>query len=70
MYGQYSREANFFESLAAATELPSLTFNVVVLVVVLFISDILLRLMVNYYLYAMYFFARGYVLVLGIFRFW
>ena len=38
--------------------------------VVTFISDTCFRLLVNYYLFAMSFFACGYVIVLGIFDFW
>ena len=32
--------------------------------------DTFLRLLLNYYLATMYFFACGYVIVLGIFSFW
>ena len=44
-------------------------FNVVLLVVFPFISDTFLKLLVNCYLFAVCFFACGYVIVLGIFGF-
>ena len=67
--GKYSREANFRKALPLVTELVWPTFNVVLLVVVIFISDTCLRPLVNYYLFAMSFFACGYVIVLGFFGF-
>ena len=44
-------------------------FNVVLLVVFPFISDTFLKLLVSYCLFAVCFFACGYVIVLGIFGF-
>ena len=52
-----------------ATELVLFTFRVVLLVVVTFINNTLLRPLVNYHLFAMSFFACGYVIVLGVFPF-
>ena len=61
---------NFRCILTLVTELARITFNVVLLVIISFISDIYLGLQVNYYLFAMSFSACGYGIVLRIFGFW
>ena len=58
------------ELIFVVTELARITFNVVLLVIISFNSDIYLGLQVNYYLFAMSFSACGYGIVLRIFGFW
>ena len=67
---EYSHGVNFRCILTLVTELARITFNVVLIVIVSYNSDIFLRLQVNYYLFAMSFSACGYGIVLRIFGFW